>query len=352
MLLVIAGVVLPASAASANGRHRVHVVRPGQSIQAALVTAAPGDTVVVRPGTYRENLQIDKSGITLIGFGATLEAPATPTIPTTNCVPGAVTTIGLCISGPTDPSTGQRVTIRNVTVRGLTIGRFPESGIVVVAGNRVRVERVDAAGGAEYGVLFVLSSGTTLVNSTLHGGRVAGLYIGESPDAQSTVTGNRIVDNGIFGIFVRNASHGIISHNRVEGSCIGIGFIPSNQDPNAVREWLASHNRVTANNRLCTAGGRALTGIGFYLGGAKNVTVKDNVIRDNSGAPGSNPPWGGGVVVNNGSLFGSPSLPVGNRVTGNTILGNLPNDITVVVPGTDNQFTRNRCQTSSPSGLC
>lgn len=351
-LLIAAGAVLPGTAASADGGHRRHVVRPGQSIQAAITAARPGDTVLVRPGTYRENLQIDKSDITLVGFGATLEAAETPTIPTTNCVPGAPNRSGICVSGPLDPTTGQRIPVRNVTIRGLTIGDFPESAILVVAAKHTRLERVDAAGGADYGVLFLQSSDSTLVNSTLHGGQVAGLYIGESPDARVTVTDNRIFDNGIFGIFIRNASRGVITRNRVQDSCIGVGFIPTTQDENAVRYWRASRNLVTANNQLCNTGGGALTGIGFYVAGAKNITISKNAILNNTGTAGANPEFGGGVVVDDGSLFGSPSQPAGNRVNHNKILGNLPNDITVVVPGTDNEFSRNRCRTSSPSGLC
>jgi parallel beta-helix repeat protein len=125
----------------------------------------------------------------------------------------------------------------------------------VIGGQHTRLERIDAAGGADYGVLFLQSSDSTLVNSTLHGGQVAGLYIGESLDARVTVTGNRIFDNGILGIFIRNASRGVITHNRVQDGCIGVGFISTNQDENAVRDWRASHNLVTANNQLCNAGG-------------------------------------------------------------------------------------------------
>ena len=49
--VVVAGLTFgsPASAPAAT-----HVVHPGESIQAAVDTASPGDTVVVKPGTHTE----------------------------------------------------------------------------------------------------------------------------------------------------------------------------------------------------------------------------------------------------------------------------------------------------------
>jgi pectin methylesterase-like acyl-CoA thioesterase len=65
------GIVNPASA---HGDTKF--VRPGQSIQAAIDMANPGDRILVPPGTYAEQLTIDKDGIDLIGLGATLVPPA------------------------------------------------------------------------------------------------------------------------------------------------------------------------------------------------------------------------------------------------------------------------------------
>lgn len=57
-LVAILGAV-PATAATIE-------VRPGQSIQAALNRAKPGDTVAVRAGTYRESVSASVSGVKLV----------------------------------------------------------------------------------------------------------------------------------------------------------------------------------------------------------------------------------------------------------------------------------------------
>ena len=52
-------------------------VGPNDSIQAAINAEQPGETIVIRPGSYKENLLITKDGLKLRGKGVRLEPPAT-----------------------------------------------------------------------------------------------------------------------------------------------------------------------------------------------------------------------------------------------------------------------------------
>jgi pectin methylesterase-like acyl-CoA thioesterase len=78
--LIVIGVFSPTAIAAAG----TVVVHPSQSIQAAIDAAVPGTTILVRAGTYRENLEIVTDGLTLRGAGAgrtILVMPATPLEP-------------------------------------------------------------------------------------------------------------------------------------------------------------------------------------------------------------------------------------------------------------------------------
>src|SRR4051812_43919905 len=90
--LAVLGV--PFIAIAPAGASLTHVVQPGQSIQAAINHAQPGDTIRIKAGTYRENLDIAKNGIRLVGDGAILRPPARPT-PNVCAEDGSVS--GICV---------------------------------------------------------------------------------------------------------------------------------------------------------------------------------------------------------------------------------------------------------------
>jgi pectin methylesterase-like acyl-CoA thioesterase len=58
-----------------SGTGSVHEVRNGDSIQAAVAAAQPGDVIKIYPGTYAETVYIDKDDLILSGVVVNSEWP-------------------------------------------------------------------------------------------------------------------------------------------------------------------------------------------------------------------------------------------------------------------------------------
>jgi len=318
------------------------VVHPGQSIQAAVNAARPGDTVVVLPGTYHEAVCITTDGIDLRGHGAIILPPAQP--PATPC---SVIPAGIFLLGQVDFATGVvGDPISDARVSGFRVEGFESSGILMLGGRDVDIVGNTAVDNEEYGIARFFSTGGTLRANRVTGSDEAGLYLGDSPDADATIAGNTSWNNGLFGIFVRDSSHGLVVGNLATGNCVGIVVFAAH---GPAEHWTITGNRALDNTRACGGGDELpASGMGIALAGAGHTTVSGNVVTENH-ATGPTP-FAGGIVVASTAAFGGRD-PLDDVVKANVAHDNDP-DLFYDGSGFGIEFLHNSCETSVPNGLC
>ena len=243
-------------AATTGAGSTLHHVRAGQSIQAAIDAAKPGDTIDVGPGVYRETLSIQKDGITLRGAGSgpggtVLQMPAKP-LPSPCTEAGTVN--GICIAG--EFTLGQDdvgTPVRHVRVSGFRVRDFTRFGVVVYNAVDTTVADTDVSGSGLWGIVAFTAQTVRVQHDASHGNHQGGIYVGDSPQANALLEDNESYGNAAsegIGIFLRDASHGTVRGNRVEGNCSGLIAVDTAAD-GAVTDWQLQDNTVRGNSASC-----------------------------------------------------------------------------------------------------
>ena len=336
-------------------RDTVQQVGPGQSIQRSIDAAQPGDTIVVAAGTYRENLTIQKDRITLRGAGegaTVLLAPATPNDSPCNEF-GEVN--GICVAGEfTLGSDDVGEPVHGVRVSGLSVRGFSRFGVVVYNALDTTVADVDTGENHRYGLVAFTVSGIRVLDSSSHDNGEGGFYIGDSPRADAVLRGNEAYRNAAtegIGLFLRDASHGTVLDNRLEGNCAGMLVVDTAGD-GPTSDWTIRDNALRRNTAACPATEDVpvpLSGFGIALLGTDATRVEGNAVTGNR--PTGDSAVAGGIVLASAASVGGAD-PTGTLVRENTARGNGPADLVFDGSGAGNTLTGNRCGTSSPDGLC
>ncbi len=246
-----------------------------ETLQAAVDAASDGDTILLKKGTYHENIVINKS-VTLIGFGPgnTIISGDTGT----EIIKGGV----INITKPLLQSSGPNVTLVGMTIMQGTAqyggGIFNSEGALTLSGVSITNSTASFSGGGIYNQMgIVVMNGSMVAENTAK-------------------VGAGVMNDG--GTFVLNEG-GSISGNSAQ--------IAGGLD-NLAGTVIMNDGSSLTNNSATYDGG------GMYSYFYSTITLNGGTITGNTAETGT----GGGIYSDSDSIV---------NLFGGDVSGNIPNDI-------------------------
>jgi parallel beta-helix repeat protein len=248
-------------------------VKAGESIQAAVDRARPGDTIEVMPGIYKEEVKIDLDNITLRGI-------ANEILPRdTSGVSGRPV-----LDGEKKLSDAVIATGSNFVIENFDIQHYIANGVVAQHARNVTFRNLKIADTGLYGVYPVSCTGVTIEKCVATGIADAALYVGQSRDI---VVRDSEAYNNVTGIEIENCINAVVENNYVHDNTGGIlVFVLPNNPSKVGRDCIVRNNRVINNNHANFANPNSIVanvppGTGVLVMAAKNTEITGNEIRGN-----------------------------------------------------------------------
>ena len=303
MLLLVVPALLEAVQAA-----EINVPGHFPTIQAALDASVDGDTVIVAPGTYFENIVFRGKNVTVRS-----NDPLDPDVVGATIIDGGQA--GACVTFNSNES--REAAVEGLTLKNGTIGVLCEGASPNISKNIVRDN-------SQYGVRTSIARTQGVYNTLAPGiadnmilNNVRGISLSAGPNVPASVSRNELRGNGT-GITIDNSISkapparpaALLVGNHLSGNLGGIvstlsyesveimvvdNTIISNAGGITLSYGIASGNTVIDSNFgiwALTITNNAI--VGNIYGGASGIVVTDNIIASN----GRVPSWqgGGGVL--------------------------------------------------------
>jgi parallel beta-helix repeat protein len=269
-----------------------YYVNPGESIQAAVNAANPGDTIIVRDGTYTENVDVNKQ--------VTIESESGPA----NCIVQA--------ANPDDDVfavAANYVIISGFTVQGATGGDSRLfSGICLWGVNHCKISNNKVLNN-DFGILLRDSSSNNSIsnNFVLSNYEGIGVWFSSSSNdilnndvssnyrgivvwnsGNNNILNNNLSNNGRDAIYFQGSSENIISSNDISNNGFGIEFCGSNKNTisnnniwnndRGIDFWSTTNNNTISYNTIMNNNYQGIV----LTEASNNNTISNNNIRNNN----------------------------------------------------------------------
>jgi len=214
------------------------------SIQDAVDAASPGDTIIVYPGTYTENVDVNKDHLTIKSEG------------------GAETTI---VQAADSNDHVFEVTADYVNISGFTVkgAGYLKIGIYLYSVNHCDISDNNVSSNC-FGIILDYSSNNTITNSKASNNGGAGIYLQHSSN-DNIISNINTSSNNEVGIVVESSSNNNLTGNNVSNNEVGICLAISSKNN-------VSNNYISYNSK----------GVALFLSSNNNIYLNNFINNANS----------------------------------------------------------------------
>jgi parallel beta-helix repeat protein len=302
-------------------------VEAGQSIQAAIDKAIPGDTIEVMPGSYNEQIIVDVDNLTLRAAGESDQ----PEREGADIVPADGSRRPL-LDGKRNLSDGIILSGKDFRLEGFDIKDFTANAIFVQYARGLTLMDLRLEKSGRYGLHTINSRNVTIEHIRASGMGEAGFYFHSSSDIQMRACET---DANVVGINVENCLHITVEANSIHDNTCGVLVSAVPTDVSTVAKYCRiTGNRILNNNaknvsELGTLIAEVPQGIGILVLGADNTEVYGNEVGGNTsyavGVLGYHSFSGSGIKI------GIESVPENNFIHDNVYSdnGNSPDSLVI-----------------------